>query len=111
MQSSGSGQLATVLRGGHHPLCAAGKIERAAQAKTFPIDFAYKLPVAKGGACCQSVVRLHSTIRMAYLQAAVLLKFALMYFWRGGLFRNDKDAHSLAELGAPFSVRGGISRR
>ncbi len=75
------------------------------------IDFAYKLAVAKGGARCQSVVRLHSTIRMAYLQATVLLKFVLMYFWRGGLFRNDKDAHSLVELGAPFSVRGGIVRR
>jgi hypothetical protein len=99
------------LRGGHHPACEADQTERAAQAKTFPIDFAYKLAVAKGGARCQSVVRLHSTIRMAYLQAAVLLKFVLVYFRRGGLFRNDKDAHSLVELGAPFSVGGGTSRR
>ena len=111
MRSSGSGQLAAILRGGHHPTCEADQIVRAAQAKTFPIDFAHKLPVAKGGARCQSVVRLHSTVRMSYLQAAVRLKFVLMYFWRGGLFRNDKDAHSLLELGAPFSVRGGISRR
>jgi len=99
------------LRGGHHPACEADQTERAAQAKTLPIDFAYKLAVAKGGARCQSVVRLHSTIRMAYLQAAVLLKFVLVYFRRGGLFRNDKDAHSLVELGAPFFVRRGISRR
>jgi hypothetical protein len=65
MRSSGSRRLATILRGGHHPACEVDQIERAAQVKTFPIDFAYKLAVAKGGARCQSVVRLHSTIRMA----------------------------------------------
>jgi hypothetical protein len=103
--------LATILRGGHYPECAAGKIELNAQLKTFAIDFAYKLPVARGSARCQSVVRLPSIIRTAYLQASVLCEFVLVYFWRGGLFRNDKDAHSSVELGAPFSVRGGIVRR
>jgi len=101
------------------PPCAAGKIERAAQMKTFPIDFTHKFPVARGGARCQGMVRLHSIIRTAYLQAPVrcefllvyFCEFVLVYFWRGGLFRNDKDAHSLLELGAPFSVRCGISRR
>jgi hypothetical protein len=80
-------------------------------AENVPIDFTNKLPVAKGSAGRQSVVRFHSTIRITYLQAAVLLKFVRMYFWRGGLFRNDKDADSLVELAAPFSVSGGISRR
>jgi hypothetical protein len=55
--------------------------------------------------------KVHSIIRTAYLQAPVLCEFVPVYFWRGGLFRNDKDAHSLVELGAPFSVRGGIVRR
>jgi hypothetical protein len=84
MRSSGRGQLATILRVGHHPICQADKIERAAQAKTFPIDFVYKLPVAKGGAGCQSVVRLHSTVRMTYLQAAVPFEICTGVFlaWR-----------------------------
>jgi hypothetical protein len=65
-------------------ICQADKIERAAQAKTFPIDFVYKLPVAKGGAGCQSVVRLHSTVRMTYLQAAVPFEICTGVFlaWR-----------------------------
>jgi hypothetical protein len=69
---------------GHHPICQADKIERAIQAKTSPIDFAYELPVAKGGARCQSVVRLHSTIRLACLQAGSSFEICTSVFlaWR-----------------------------
>ena len=90
-----------------------GRKDRADRSgKTFPIDFANKLPVAKRGTRCQSVVRLHSTTRMACLQhGQFFLEFLLLYFRRDGLFRNDKGAHSLVELGAPFSVRRGVSRR
>jgi hypothetical protein len=78
----------------------------------FPFDFTYKLPVAKCGTCCQSVVGF-STIRMACVQAMVVLSlyFVSLYFGVAGLFRNDKDAHRLVELDAPVSVRGGIVRR
>ena len=55
--------------GYNYPLCAAGKLERAAQIKMS--IFTHKLPVARGGARCQGVVRLHSIIRTAYLQAPV----------------------------------------
>jgi hypothetical protein len=56
----------------------------AAQIKTFPIDFANKLPVAERGPRCKIVVRLRSTIRMAYLQAAVLFEICTGVFsaWR-----------------------------
>jgi len=84
MLSFDRGQLATILRDGHYPLFAAGKTERAAQAKTFPIDFASKLAAAKRGTRCQSVVSLRSTIRMAYLQAAVRFEICTSVFlaWR-----------------------------
>jgi hypothetical protein len=102
--------LAAILRSGHYlllPERSSGPLRQ----KTFPIDFADKFPAAKRRTRCQSVVRLCSTIRMAHLQAVVLLEFLRMYFQRDGLFRNDKGVHSLVELDAPFSVRRGISRR
>ena len=36
-----------------------GRQARAAQIRTFPTNFAHKLPVARGSARCQGVVRLH----------------------------------------------------
>jgi hypothetical protein len=103
------GQLATILCGGHHPQCAAGKIDRAARGKRFPLILLINLWSSLPGR--GKVAFDHLTILMAYLQAAILVEICTMYFRRGGLFRNDKDADSLVELGAPFSVRCGISRR
>ena len=46
MLSFDRGQLAAILRRGT-ALCVAGRIERAGQAKAFPIDFANKFQVRR----------------------------------------------------------------
>ena len=76
------GQLVAILRGGHHPQCAAGKIDRAARGKRFPLILLINLwcSLPRRG----KVAFDHSIIRMAYLQAAVLFKVCTSVFlaWR-----------------------------
>ena len=62
-----------------------GKIERAAQLKTFPIDFADTFPVAKGSVRCQSVVRLHFDHSNGDLQAPFLVNLYWCIFGVAGL--------------------------
>jgi hypothetical protein len=76
------GQLATILRGGHHPQCAAGKIDRAARGKRFPLILLINLWRSLPGR--GKVAFDHLTILMAYLQAAILFEVCTSVFlaWR-----------------------------
>jgi hypothetical protein len=76
------GQLATILCGGHHPQCAAGKIDRAARGKRFPLILLINLWRSLPGR--GKVAFDHLTILMAYLQAAILVEICTSVFsaWR-----------------------------
>ena len=58
----------------------AGKIERAGQAKTFPIDFANKFPVGETHCARPKRGKVRLTVRMAYLQAAALFEICTSVF-------------------------------
>ena len=77
--------------------------------KKLPIDFADESAYGPGG--CRPPKRAKVVSSKGPLTGASSFRVVLLCFWNGGLFWNDRQAHSLVECRSPVVARGGISRR